>query len=627
MNFLWRKDMCSILGFIEKKKKVDYETLLEMNRVLKHRGPDDEGAICFPMFGSNCDNVGIAHNRLSIRDLSSKGHQPMISKQGDVIICFNGEIYNADDYRDELSKLGIKFESSSDTEVLLYLYLKFGLYDMLQRIDGMFAICIIDKRYDEIFLIRDRIGEKPLYYYENEDVFIWASEYKSFYEHPSFKAVFDEENISEYLMFRYISGGESLLKGVYNVEPGTFIKITKNKIEFNKYWDFSDRIMQCASKKIEQIFIDKLQDAFSTRLVSDVEVGIQLSGGIDSSCLTEYVSRNQITKVFGIIFDNEKYSEKKYMDYVIEKCNVEPHLYVLSEDIFLDSWLKTTYYFEAPMNHEGTLGLFHLNEKASKKVKVMLCGEGADETMGGYSRFYEILKYIEKNRDTDKMIDASASVRFIRSSQFVNDYDVLDMYSEAKIKDVIFKRKNILSGIKGNGIRHFMNYETMTYCQDLLMRADKISMANSIEQRVPYLMTSLIEFENSIPDKYFVSNTQNGYVKNTKVLLKDYCSKIFGYDFAYREKMGFGFSMDEFLMKRNVRRYIEECLLPGIKRRGLLNYETILRIYNKKKEEKLCYNLGNGSATNVLWTAFSFELWAQMYLDANPNKYKKEHCL
>lgn len=609
--------MCSILGYIDNKKEINYEKLLEMNQVLKHRGPDDEGVICLSMFGSTYKNVGIAHNRLSIRDLTKDGHQPMISKNGDIIICFNGEIYNADEFRADLCKLGVEFKSTSDTEVLLYMYEKFGLYETLKKIDGMYAICIVDKRYDEIYLIRDKVGEKPLYYYKNENLFMWASEYKAFYMHPGFKAVLDEENLTEYLMFRYVCGGKTLLKGVCNIEPGTYIRIKKDKIEFNDYWSFSNKTIYRDNNVIEDIFIDKLHKAFSTRLISDVEVGIQLSGGVDSSCLVEYISRSQKTKVFGIIFDNENYSEKKYMDYVISRCNVEPFLYLLSEDVFLDTWLKTTYYFEAPMNHEGTLGLFHLNRQASKKLKVMLCGEGADETMGGYSRFYEILKYIEDNGNSDK---DNAYIKFIRLSQYVKDYDVLDMYHEAKIEDVILKRKKIFTNTNGNGIRKYMNYETMTYCQDLLMRADKISMANAIEQRVPYLSSDLLEFENSIPDEYFVSSTRKGYIKNTKVLLKDYCSKIFGDDFTYREKMGFGFSIDEFLLKKSVRIFIEKCILPGIMKRGILNYETIFRIYNKKKEGKMNYGLGNGSATNVLWTALSFELWAQMYLDANPNK-------
>lgn len=251
--------MCSILGFIEKQHPADIRTVDQMNRVLRHRGPDDDGTAVLPMFGAADNNVGIGFNRLSIRDLSQAGHQPMYGgDDGSVIITFNGEIYNADQFRDELAQNGHVFRGTSDTEVLLHLYEEYGLDGMLGRIDGMFAICLIDKKQDRIYLIRDKIGEKPLYYYENESVLLWASEYKAFYEHPAFVPEIALENLTEYLMFRYISAGDTLLKHVRNVTPGTYMVIDRSGVSKIKYWDFPEPQTTQADKCAGGVYLRNL---------------------------------------------------------------------------------------------------------------------------------------------------------------------------------------------------------------------------------------------------------------------------------------------------------------------------------------------------------------------------------
>lgn len=625
--------MCSIAGFIEKRKSVNPNAISRMNHVLKHRGPDDNGIKILEMFEVGYANVAVAHNRLSIRDLSAAGHQPMCSDDESVILCFNGEIYNADDFREEISSTGYAFKGTSDTEVLLWLYIHYGLKEMLARIDGMYAICLIDKSIDCIYLVRDKIGEKPLYYYENDEVFLWASEYKAFYEHPSFEPVLNEDNLTEYLMFRYIVGEETLLKGVKNLTPGSYLVIKDSGISKCRYWDFpqSGESTQLSGDEIKKEFRRRLYEAYQSRLVSDVEIGVQLSGGVDSSCLTEYVSRNTKPqlKTFGIVFDGKDYSEKQYMERVLEQCNVDSHMYNFTNELFLDSWIKTTYYFEAPMNHEGTLGLFYLNKRASEKIKVMLCGEGADETMGGYHRFYDILmlktnisyrirrivrSLLRKQSNLRKDLDEM----FIRETQFVKDTEVRRIYGKSEVRKVINQRTAFIKKTAGVGMRKLMNYECSTYLQDLLMRADKVSMAHSIEQRVPYLMPRFIEFMCSIPSSYFVANG-NSEAHNTKMLLKEYCADIFDESFAYRNKMGFGISLGDYFCNGGVKNYIEDVLLPGIRHRGIFNAEEIEQMYLDICQEKKGIFKGNGSKINALWTAFSFEIWAEMYLDRNPN--------
>lgn len=625
--------MCAITGFIEYQKQVDENVLSKMNSVLKHRGPDDTGLMTLSVFDKK-KNLAIGFNRLSIRDLSLAGHQPMLNSKEDVIITFNGEIYNADDLRPCLIEKGYAFKSKSDTEVLLHLYEEYGINEMLNKIDGMFAICITDLKRDCIYLIRDRLGEKPLYYYKNSTCLMWASEYKAFYEHPSFSPELEKSNLTEYLMFRYVSEGETLLKGVYNLTPGSYLKITSVGIEKKTYWEFPvDNKVQISD--VKKVFNENLEKAYASRMVSDVEVGVQLSGGVDSSCLCEFVSKisSHKLKAFGIVFDGKDYSERKYMEEVATKCNLDLHLYNFTNDIFLQSWIQTSYYFEAPMNHEGTLGLYYLNKEASKLVKAMLCGEGADETMGGYDRFFStcavrksfilrmayFLRNIFKNKTFDfNLFFNKFDTNFIKVTQFIKNYNIKHIFNNCEIKKVIKKREAILKKMPGTKYRQLMNYETATYCQDLLMRADKVSMASSLELRVPYLSPDLVELENTIPDSYFVSCNSLSITRNTKKLLKDRCCSIFGEDFTYRPKMGFGIPLMDYFARGEVREFIENKILPGIKTRKLFNYKYIKNIYDKYCNTKR-KSLSNNSYINMLWVCFSFELWAQLYLDGNPN--------
>lgn len=632
--------MCSILGYIQ-KGLVDINDLAKMNKVLSHRGPDDTGLNTLKMFESDVDNVAIGFNRLSIRDLSMAGHQPMANADASITITFNGEIYNAEDFRCELSNAGYSFVGSSDTEVLLYLYEEYGIDKMLAKIDGMYAICIVDKKADIIYLVRDKLGEKPLYFYKNEQAIMWASEYKAFYEHPFFKAELEEKNISEYIMFRYLSDGATLLKNVYNIMPGSYLYITKDDIKRKKYWAFpkEEKNNKIEYEKAKETFQLLFKKSIESRLISDVEVGIQLSGGVDSSYLTKQVldiAKNKI-KTFSIAFKNKQYSEEDYMDVVVKKFNLDSFTYYFDADTFLESWIKTSYYFEAPMNHEGSLGLLYLNKMASENVKVLLCGEGADESMGGYKRFavsqrcrnsfiYRIKKFIKdliKNKEINKYIlYGDYGTDFILSSQFVRNREAKKIYLNFNSADVIGRRKKILTDAGGNGLRKFMNYELSTYCQDLLMRADKVSMANSLEVRVPYLMPELIEYECSLPDNYFVSSENKDDMRNTKILLKDVCKDIYGEEFTYRKKRGFGMPLMAYFNQREVKNYIEQIILPGIQKRGIFNYEQIAHEYQKRcRMIKKGRKVKNNSIVNALWVCFSFEIWAKIYLDGNPN-----HC-
>ena len=380
--------MCGIMGCLERCNKVDAGVVHNMMELLRHRGPDDDGYEQFAIAGGE---LGMGFVRLSIRDLSPAGHQPMFNKTDDIAITLNGEIYNADDLRQPLLDAGYTFNSTSDTEVLLDLYELYGIDKMLPMLDGMYAICIVDKRNNCFYLIRDRLGEKPLYIWHYGETLLYASEYKAFYCHPRFKAQLNQDAVDEYFLFRYVSDGDTLLKGVSNLQPGSYLKVDADGIHKTVYWKFPDVDPNKLSfEENKECYDELLKTSLRRRLISDRKLGLQLSGGVDSSYLA-HIAQPMIEErlhTFSITFKDKWYSEEQYQEHVIKKENCVPHNFEYSPQMFFDCWRECTWFFEAPMNHEGTLGLLFLNRRSKDYVTVMLCGEGSDEVLGGYSRFY-----------------------------------------------------------------------------------------------------------------------------------------------------------------------------------------------------------------------------------------------
>jgi asparagine synthase (glutamine-hydrolysing) len=627
--------MCGIVGCIDRKNNVDARIINTMMDILKHRGPDDKGYEQFEIAGCN---FGMGFIRLSIRDLSEAGHQPMFNKDGDIVITLNGEIYNADELRQPLIDAGYTFKSTSDTEVLLDLYELYGIDKMLPMLDGMYAVCIVDKRADCIYLIRDRLGEKPLYIWDNGDTFLYASEYKAFYCHPVFKAELNEEAIDEYFLFRYVSYGDTMLKGVKNLRPGSYLKIDAEGVHQTTYWELPSATPNSMNYEANKHkYEELLKKSMRRRLISDRKVGLQLSGGVDSSYMAHIAQPmlDERLHTFSIIFEDKKYSEEQYQEQVIKQEKCEPHNFVYSSQMFFDCWRECTWYFEAPMNHEGTLGLLYLNRRSKDFVTVMLCGEGSDETLGGYTRFFSEAQMLKGWWPLRLVINQakefihtkhlpnyfSKEAAVIHSTQYVSD----DMFCRLRsggrkaIRKVYNKRLLLLNKAKSNDgtLRSLMNYEIQTYMQDLLMRADKTSMASSIEVRVPFIMPEIVEFASTIPDKYLV-DTSKDVKHGTKVIIKDLCADVYGENFTYRNKMGFSAPVLRYFCAPEVSDYIDCVIMPGIKQRGVVDYKEVQKMWAICKESN-----GNDYEHQwPLWCAFSFELWAQMFLDNNPATWK-----
>lgn len=625
--------MCAIMGVLEKSNPVKLEILQNMQNILHHRGPDDTGLQRFqlPYAENGLYNYGgVAFDRLSIRDLSQTGHQPMESEDKQVIIAMNGEIYNADELRPNLETNGVVLKGTSDTEVLLQLYLRYGIDKALKMVDGAFALCIVDLTKQKIFLSRDRFGEKPIYYYRRKDFFLFASEYKAFYCYPHFKAELNEDAVSEYYMFRYPAGDMTFLKDVYLVKPGTYIEISQDAISENTYWIFPAPKENKLSFEGNKLRLKELiSKSVARRLISDRPIGVQLSGGVDSSYVAA-IMREQCDreiKSFSITVDDKALSEEKYIDAVNEQMHFVPHKLKLDASVFLDNWEQATWYYEAPLQHQGNVPLLKLDNEAAKEVSILMCGDGADECMGGYDRFPRIMRYRDrkhiwrgvqiKNILKGKRHYGSLDEYFIASSQFLTDEQVKALRPntyKTDIRKAYAHRKQIMKQChRGNSIHRYLQYEIGTYMLDTLLRGDKMSMASSLEMRAPLLMTELVEFLQTVPEKYLVDSSKP-FMRDTKILLKSLCADVYGEPFAYRYKVGLGIPMLEILSDSPMRNYIDTQVLPGIKRRGVVNYAYVRNLW----ENMSAISSNMDSRLEVLWISFSFEIWAQMYIDKSP---------
>jgi len=636
--------MCGITGYINtsSKRLFDSEVIWNMLRVQKHRGPDDTGIISFnlksgisqeldtkvPCSVNNSFEGVLGFNRLSILDLSLNGHQPMSSPDGRVLLALNGEIYNAFDFKEELLSWGYKFKSTSDTEIVLALYLKYGFDGLVSRLNGMFAFVIIDFGRKELIITRDRFGIKPMYYILAGDIFAFSSELKSFSYLKGFKYILDEEQIDEYLIFRNNLNG-TLYKNIESLKPGYFLTYTHEKGPvIKRYFNINDYSRSVEHSGDLDTYIQKLEGWLSksvqSQLMSDVKLGCQLSGGIDSTLVTWFANKNNDKGNFeavSILFNDPRFNEEKYVDIVTKKLAIPSHKFLLNSDYYLNNIENATWHLEAPINHPNTIAIYKLSQQAKKYVTVLLSGEGADEVFGGYERFYDInfpfqtrrlLHEIKKNFKSPSAFVKyfNHESRAIMATAFMTAEIAKKIRKSIKLDQAIDSRISLYRNLSGSSFDRQVKYEMCSYLPDLLVRQDKMSMAHSIENRVPFLDNEVVEKSFTLPEKYLLlKKSPEGY-NTQKYLLKKMTANTFGKEFAFREKMGFGIPVREFFLNRIFFEYLNDKVLPGIKRRGLFNYELITGwIYNIRS---LSY-----MELEALWIVIAFEIWASIYLDSN----------
>lgn len=564
--------MCGIVGIIRKNSKTVPEDIRVMADTLSHRGPDDYGVCCH-------ENWGIGHRRLSIIDLAS-GHQPMVSENGNFCIVFNGEIYNYVELREELIARGYHFKTKSDTEVIINAYQEWQ-ENCLTKLRGMFAFSIVDLKQKKMFIARDYLGIKPVVFFYDKNTFAFASELQAIKAVKEFIPEIDIQAIDQYLHLQYIPAPKTIYKNVYKLLPGHYITIDFefNMSEQKSYYDF---MFQPVSNLTKAEFIDELdrvlRDSVEKHLVSDVDYGAFLSGGIDSSMIVNYMSQilNKPVKTFSIGFENDSNSELEYAKYVSEVTHSEHHFKVIGGDA-LKILPDLVQHYGEPFGDSSAIPTYYVSELASDYVKMVLTGDGADEMFAGYPRYGSYLPSfsIENQENVQSGLkDKVAAIKrnlfgkrmFIPEKMDKNLGQWLDCvtYMQGSIRHPLWRKeyRNVVyaplelfecefkktRGMSAINTAQYLDLKTyLPY--DILTKVDIASMIHSLETRTPFVDVKVLEFALSIPDMLNWDKSEQ-YGFQGKMLLKKILGKNYSESFLYRKKRGFSMPLQSWFDDR-----------------------------------------------------------------------------
>lgn len=603
--------MCGICGIIRKGDNKDI--IKKMNDRIMHRGPDGEG---YYIDG----DVAFGHRRLSIIDLST-GDQPIYNEDGSVVTVYNGEIYNYLELRSELESLGHEFKTKSDTEVLVHGYEEWHT-DLPKHLRGMFAFAIYDKNRNEIFLARDNFGIKPLYYAKMNDSFMFASEIKSFLDVPDFKKEFNEEILETYLEFSFVPTNETFFKGVYRLDAGCSLLYKDEDIKINKYFklDFKEDTMSFtdAVKNIS----DVMEDSVKRHLIADVEVGSFLSSGIDSSYI---VSLAKPDKTYTVGYENKKYDEINYAKDLADKLGIKNESKIIKKDEYLDAIPKIMYHLDEPTSDPAAISLYFVAKLASRDLKVVLSGEGADEFFGGYNYYREEVDYKFYNKIPygirhviGKVAGLFPEVRgfnFLvrRGEKLENSYiGVNRNFSEKMARKVLRKNYELKAiDVTKDVYNEFKDYSNIDKMQaidinfwlmkDILLKADRMTMASSIEGRVPFIDKEVFSVASKLPFDYKVTK------ENTKVALREAARKVIPTDAYKKKKLGFPVPIREWIKDGAFKEDIEKTI----------NSDVANKYFNVKFLNKLFNEHLSGKKDNYrkIWTVYTFIKWYQVFFE------------
>ena len=545
--------MCGIAGFCGRRGGKE-EIVKAMTDVMRHRGPDSEGRY-------TDDLCALGHRRLSIIDITSSGDQPIFNEDGSKVLIFNGEIYNYQELREDLAGRGHVFRTNTDSETILHGYEEWGA-DVLSKFRGMFAFAIWDKNEKTLFLARDFFGIKPLYYASMNGSFMFASEIKALLTHPDFVKEFNEEVLGNYLSFQFVPSDETFFKGVFCLPPGHYLKYTEDgdggAFDIIRYFEpvFSDDAKGSLEELTEQVQA-VMEDSVRMHKVSDVEVASYLSSGVDSSYLT-YLSR--VDRTFTVGFDEGAYSEIADAKAFAKSIHMENDAKVITPDEYWDSLSDVMYYMDEPVADPSAVALYFLSAEAAKKVKVVLSGEGSDEFFGGYNIYCEPLQNTWYDRVPSGFRKAMGSFAekhmpqgmkgrgFLmrRSKPLEERYytNATTVFSPAQADRVLKKGCTpkitevtgpLYARTGGKDPVTRMQYVDMHVwlVHDILMKGDKMGMANSIEVRVPFLDKEVFEFARHLPPDKKVR------VPRTKVTLREAADRVIRKETAEKKKLGF----------------------------------------------------------------------------------------
>lgn len=605
--------MCGIVGILRRSpgQAPDRASILAMRDVLTHRGPDDAGVY-------QDGPVGLGHRRLSIIDIGS-GHQPMIDPSGERCVVFNGEIYNYRALRSELEAQGFGFRTQSDTEVLLHGYAAWG-DDLVGRLNGIFAFAIWDRARSRLFLARDHMGVKPLYYHHGKDAFVFASEIKALFESGFCRPECNWEAVPEYFVFRQVAGERTLFRGVKSLLPGHRMTVDADGLAIERYWSPEAGAVQ-DHDDVEHRLETLVVDAVRMQMMSDVPLGTFCSGGVDSSLVTAIAARHADGPIntYSIGFDERDYDESAYARRVAEHCGTVHHELRVSNEEFASSLPGLIWHNDEPLHFANSVHIHALSRLAKERVTVVLTGEGADELFGGYPR-YRIPRLVARLRPWSGILRAGLSV----SGKLIRDHrlEKLGAFLAGSAEEAVFYNNAPLPQALRSGLVHgeaeqLFPYRSermsvlraepsrlrqaalldqQTYLGAILNRQDKMSMAASIESRVPLLDHRLVSFANGVPDRF----KQHG--SGTKIVFKRLAEKYLPREVIYRRKSGFGVPLAAWLRAGSGLGALADSVLGQLDVGGIDGCPAPMTLLGE-------HRAGRADHAEFLWTILNFGLW------------------
>lgn len=649
--------MCGICGEINFNGNIKIENIRKMCGVLSHRGPDDEGMVffrdgksfeingnsSFPPYGVQFE-VGLGHRRLSIIDLSEAAHQPMCNEDKTVWIVFNGEIYNFRELRIILEKKGHIFKSKSDTEVIIHGYEEWGI-DCLHKLRGMFVFAIWESKKKRLFLARDRLGEKPLVYYFKNGLFIFASEIKAILNDQRVERKVNNTAIHYYLTYQYIPSPETIFNDIKKLPPAHYLLYDcDGNMKIKPYWRLKFNSNQQNYNDLQELkdqIRKKLEESVKLRMISDVPLGAFLSGGVDSSIVVGLMARlsGKPIKTFSIGFEEEDFDELYYARIVSNHFKTEHHEFIVKPNA-IEILPKLVWHYNEPFGDSSAIPTYYVSKMTKDHVKVVLTGDGGDENFAGYSRYLRskyvfwftklpeamrgnilskllrILSFLPWKRKTlnrladfIEMLSSHQGINYAEQIKIFNNKEKVNLYSDDFARQI--EGKNPLDyltmkyeeAIEGNFLEHLLYLDMMTYLpEDLLVKVDIATMANSLEARVPFLDHKLIEFVTTIPSRFKLRG------RKTKFILKEVFKDFLPDPILKRKKMGFGVPVSKWF-RNELKNYSKEILLDQrTLKRGYFKREGIEHLFN----EHLALRYDHSAK---IWALLFFEIWFRVFID------------
>ncbi len=634
--------MCGIAGFVNTSpaSSGNAGTLRRMTDAIAHRGPDDTGVW-------HDEWASLGHRRLSIIDLAT-GQQPMTNENGELWIVYNGEIFNHAALRPALEQAGHRYHSHCDTETILHSWEQYG-QDCVKHFRGMFAFAIWDKTRQQLFCARDRLGIKPFYYFWNGRTFAFASEIKALFEHPSISPSLRAAALPEYFTFGYGSGEETMFQGIRKLMPGhtLLLDIQKGEPQIRQYWDVPLPPAERSSRSDNEWIAEtrqRVEESVEMRLMSDVPLGMFLSGGVDSSAIAAMIRRKADgpVKTFSVGYAEAPYSELTYAAEVARVIGTDHHEVVIGMDDFFSALPRLVWHEDEPIAWPSSVSLHFVSQLAAREVKVVLTGEGSDELFAGYTRYswtrmnlrmlsaYQgvvpsglrglVRSQIATNRLLSRDLRRKLGHSFLGREESIESLYIDNFYSPFTAAEC----KELLKGASDGGYDNFLGYwntraagpllsrmlyaDQKTYLVELLMKQDQMSMASSIESRVPFLDHTLVEFAMSVPDHLKIS----GNIQ--KHIFKEAVSDLLPASIVHRKKMGFPTPLRQWLRDRRAFPLLEALLEPA----GLLaSYCDMDAVRNLIGD----HVAGSHDYTDRIWSLLNLQIWGDTFITGRRERW------